>query len=148
MGRPFTTEVLSLQVPPMLEPGRVQRTPPPVKPKPRTVKSAEVQEACCINFNILVLLNWTWVVKSPGPVQYTQLLHVLSKWYLQESRCQSPNLVASLSPQASVTVSGESWHGVWEAGYLRRLSTLYSQFVYTYHTYILEIRTNFVYDPY
>ena len=57
--RPFTAEVLSLQVPPMLEPGLVQRTPPPVKPKPRTVKSAEVQEACCINFNILVLLNRT-----------------------------------------------------------------------------------------
>ena len=50
MSRPFITAVLPLQV---------QRTPPPVKPKPRTVKRVEVQEACHININILVLLNRT-----------------------------------------------------------------------------------------
>jgi len=53
MNRPFTTAVLSLQ---MLELGLVQRTPPPVKPKPRTVKRVEVQEPCHI---ILVQLNKT-----------------------------------------------------------------------------------------
>ena len=48
-------KVLPLQKPPAesnpeaeKEPGLVQRTPPPLKPKPRAVKSAEVQEACCI----------------------------------------------------------------------------------------------------
>ena len=77
-----STAVLSLQVPQMLEPGLVQRTPPPVKPKPRTVKRVEVHEACHIN--ILVLLNRIWVVKR-SPALSTQLLHLLSKCMINTS---------------------------------------------------------------
>ena len=39
------------------KPGLVQKTPPPVKPKPRTLKTVE-KKVCCIVIHYLSSANW------------------------------------------------------------------------------------------